>query len=69
MMGNCLCITNGERWQQPEVHRGVRPDQELVSFVSTMVMGLAVLVPFVSVVHGGRWYVKGLGMERHVRRC
>jgi hypothetical protein len=64
VMGNRLYVAGGESGggglRSAEVFD---PAKNRWSFVSNMTEAL---VPFVSVLHGGRWYVKGLGAERQV---
>ncbi|KAL8480285.1 hypothetical protein ACS0TY_026996 [Phlomoides rotata] len=66
VMNNCLYVAGGEN---EGAHRSLRsgevydPNKNRWSFISDM---STAMVPFIGVVYGGKWFLKGLGSHRQV---
>lgn len=66
VMNNCLYVAGGEN---EGTHRSLRsaevydPNKNRWSFISDM---STAMVPFIGVVYGGKWFLKGLGSHRQV---
>lgn len=66
VINNCLYVAGGECEGIPRSLRSAEmfdPNKNKWSFISDM---STAMVPFIGVVHGGRWFLKGLGVHRQV---
>ncbi|WOK97055.1 hypothetical protein Cni_G05763 [Canna indica] len=66
VMNNCLFVAGGESEGAGRCLRSAEvydPNRNRWSFVSEM---SAAMVPFIGVVYGNRWFVKGLGVQQQV---
>ncbi|GAB2276940.1 hypothetical protein Dimus_011648 [Dionaea muscipula] len=68
VMNNCLYVAGGECEGMQRSLRSAEiydPNKNRWSFISEM-RSMGGMVPFIGVVYGGKWYLKGLGAQREV---